>query len=218
MPRRLNLPDSASVAEPGADGRLHAPSAGRNVTPLTDLLRRHAPCRGDALELASGTGQHAAAFAAALPGLTWQPTEIDPGRRASIDAWAAEAARPNLLAARELDATAPGWHAEHAGRDLIVVVNLLHLIATREARTLIDEAARALAPGGRFVIYGPFLRDGRAVSEGDQRFDASLRAQDPEIGYKDAAEVTGWLTEAGLTMVDTAAMPANNLSLVAERP
>jgi len=141
----------------------------------------------------------------------------DATRRASIDAHAAEAARPNLRPALALDATAPGWGTIHAGQSLIVLINLLHLISTPEARTLIAEVARALAPGGRCAFYGPFLRDGRTTSEGDARFHASLIAQDPEIGYKDLAEVQDWLAGTGLARIETREMPANNLFLVAER-
>ena len=218
MPRRDRLPDTASVASPGEDSRLHAPSAERNTGPILSLIRHHGPAAGRVLELASGTGQHAAAFAAALPGLDWQPTEIDPTRRASIDAWAASAQAPNLRPAMALDATAPGWGAAHPGQDMILTVNLLHLISTPEARILISEAAQALAPDGRLIVYGPFLRAGEATSEGDASFDASLRAQDPEIGYKDDFDVIDWMHEAGLILVDVVEMPANNLGIVARRP
>lgn len=218
MPRRLSLPDTASVTEGGEGDKLFAPSAARNAAPITEGLAAIAPARGAALEIASGTGQHVVGFARAMPGLTWQPTEIDPARRASIDAHVAEAALGNLRAALALDATAPGWGAAHGGQALIVVINLLHLISTPEARVLINEAAAALAPGGRIALYGPFLRGGQATSEGDARFHASLKAQDPEIGYKDLAEVTAWLSEAGLGPAESRAMPANNLLLSASRP
>jgi SAM-dependent methyltransferase len=217
MPHRLNLPDTASIAEGSAGAKLFAPSAARNAAPILAALHEIAPARGAALEIASGTGQHVVEFARALPGLDWQPSEIDATRRASIDAHRAEAALPNLRSALALDATAPGWGAAHPGQALIVVVNLLHLISAPEARVLIGEAAAALAPGGRIALYGPFLRKGRATSEGDARFHASLRAQDPEIGYKDMAEVTAWLSEAGLGPHAPRAMPANNLFLVADR-
>jgi len=218
MPRRLSLPDTAAITEAAEGARLCAPSAERNCGPITDALREIAPDTGTALELASGTGQHVVAFARAMPGLDWQPTEIDRARRASIEAYAAEAGLPNLRAVLPLDATAPGWGARHAGQDLIVLVNLLHLVSTPEARSLIHEAAQALAPGGRFALYGPFLRDGQTISEGDARFDASLRAQDPAIGYKDLVDVTRWLEAAGLTAPGPRAMPANNLLLIARRP
>ncbi|MBE0452795.1 MAG: DUF938 domain-containing protein [Roseovarius sp.] len=217
MPRRLNLPDTASIAEGAAGGKLFAPSAARNADAITETLCAIVPVTGQALELASGTGQHVVAFARAMPGLVWQPSEIDPARLASIDAYCADAALPNLHPALALDATAPGWGAAHRGQALVVVVNLLHLISAPEAQTLINETAGALAPGGHFTLYGPFLREGRATSEGDARFHASLVAQDPEIGYKDVAQVTGWLDAAGLTPQAPRAMPANNLLLVAGR-
>lgn len=217
MPHRRNLPDTASVARPGSDNRLNAPAAGRNTGPLVALLRHHAPAHGRALELASGTGQHAVAFAGALPGLTWQPTEVDATRRASIDAWAKTRSLPNLRPAIALDATAAGWGAQHDGQNLILLVNLLHLISEPEARALISEAAQSLAPSGRFILYGPFLRDGEATSEGDRHFHASLTASDPEIGYKDDFDVIDWLHNAQLTLVDVLEMPANNLAFVSER-
>lgn len=217
MPRRLNLPDSASIAEGETGGKLFAPSAARNADAIAAALGAIAPETGPALELASGTGQHVVGFARALPRLVWQPSEIDPVRRASIDAHVAEAALPNLRAAMALDATAPGWGALHGGQALIVLVNLLHLVSTPEARTLIAEAAQALGPDGRFALYGPFLRGGAATSEGDARFHTSLVAQDPEIGYKDVADVTDWLREVGLTPQVPRDMPANNLMLVATR-
>lgn len=215
---RRDLPPEASVAHAGEDARMHAPAAERNAAAITEALREIAPATGRALELASGTGQHAVAFARAMPGLDWQPSEIDAERRASIDAHAAATSLPNLRAAIPLDATRPGWGAGHAGQALIVLVNLLHLISADEAHTLIAEAAQALAPGGVFAIYGPFLREGRATSEGDARFHASLEAQDPDLGYKDVAEVQSWLEAQGMTGIETREMPANNLFIAAHRP
>ena len=216
MSRRLNLPDSASVATPAPDGKLFAPSAARNRDAIVALVARVAPPRGRALELASGTGQHVVALAARLPGLDWQPSDADPARLDSIAAHAAEAGLPNLRAPVPLDATEPGWAADHGGQDLILLVNLLHLVSTPEARWLVTEAARALAPGGRLVIYGPFRRGGVLTSPGDASFHASLTAQDPEIGYKDDTEMQDWLTGAGLTLRETVEMPANNLAFVAQ--
>ncbi|MEP3332495.1 DUF938 domain-containing protein [Sedimentitalea sp.] len=212
------VPETASIATPTNDGRLNAPSAERNRQPLCDLLAKVAPQTGSALEIASGTGQHVIAFAACLPDLTWQPTEPDPTRRASIDSYVTEAGLPNLLPARDLDAAAPGWGAAHQGQSLIVLINLLHLISTAEAQVLIDEAALALAPNGRFVVYGPFMRAGELTSEGDERFHASLRTTDPDIGYKDDFDVLDWAQAAGLTPLEIIEMPANNLAIVLQKP
>lgn len=216
MKRPLSLPDTRALA--GAGGaRLSAPSAERNAGPILAQLARLVPASGKVLEIASGTGQHAAAFAAALPGLNWQPSEASPRMIESIRAWRAEAGLANLRAPVLLDATAPGWGRQHPGHDLALVVNLLHLIADPEARAVLDGRAGALKPGGLALVYGPFRRGGALTSEGDRAFDASLRAQDPAIGYKDTAEVAAWAGAAGLVLEETVEMPANNLLLVFRR-
>jgi SAM-dependent methyltransferase len=215
MIRRLDLPDG--VGDAGPDPRLSAPSALRNRDAICAELLRLAPARGRALEIASGTGEHVVRFAAAMPGLDWQPTDPDPARRASVAAWAGDAGLSNIRPALDLNAARPGWAAAHGPADLIVLVNLLHLISKPEAETVLSEVALALAPGGIFALYGPFLRDGTATSEGDAAFDASLRAQDPAIGYKEVVDTCAHLVAAGLSHVETVAMPANNLLLVFER-
>lgn len=216
MPVR-SVPGSASVANPDG-GKLFAPSAARNLAALCDLLDQVAPTSGTALELASGTGQHVIGYGTRLPGLTWQPSEVDPARRASIDAHVAEAGTDNIRPAIALDATAPGWSDSvlqaQGPVDLIMLSNLLHLISTPEAQRLIQEAATCLAPAGTLVIYGPFSRAGELTSEGDETFHASLVGHDPEIGYKDDFDVLDWAEDAGLTPGAVIEMPANNLGLV----
>ncbi len=209
-------PSVASIATQGDGARMVAPAAERNMAVLCDLLEQVAPHQGRALELASGTGQHVSAFAARLPGLSWQPTEVDARRRASIDAYCQ--GLDNVAPVQELNATRPGWGADWAGQDLVVLINLLHLISEAEAATLITEAAAALAPGGRLVIYGPFMRAGELTSEGDARFHAALTTEDPEIGYKDDFDTIDLMQGAGLEMAQVVEMPANNLALIAEKP
>ncbi len=216
MPVR-SVPGAASVAT-AQDGKLFAPAAARNMQPLCELLEQVAPKSGGALEIASGTGQHVVAYAHRLPGLIWQPTEVDAARRASIDAHAAEAGLDNILPTLELDATAPGWAQSVEAVDFIVLSNLLHLITEGDAKTLIREAARALKASGKLCIYGPFMRAEELTSEGDRAFHASLIAHDTELGYKDDFDTIDWLQEAGLDLTDVIEMPANNLALVAQRP
>ncbi len=212
-PRKLTLPDSAALA-PGGDARRIAPSAQRNAAPILEQLTRLAPDQGRVLELASGTGQHAAAFAAALPGLIWQPSDANPDALASITAWVDATRLPNLRPPVLLDAGRLDWAASQTGYDLVMTVNLLHLISADEARHVVRGMAEAVRPGGQALIYGPFRRDGQLTSDGDRSFDASLRAQDPAIGYKDVSEIEDWASTAGLHAEDHIEMPANNLLLV----
>lgn len=211
------LPKSASVATPDDSGKLHAPAAARNTGALSDLLRERAPSKGLALEIASGTGQHIVAFAKALPRLNWQPTEIAGDRRHSIDVHIAESGLPNVRPAVHLDATVPDWHVDFGPRDLVVLINLLHLISTAQAQTIVEEAVACLGLDGQFILYGPFKRKGKLISDGDARFDAQLRGADPAIGYKEADDVVAWLQGAGATQVDRVEMPANNLAIIATR-
>jgi SAM-dependent methyltransferase len=204
----LRLPDSGTAA--GPDGRRLPPSAERNAGPILEALRAEG-LHGRVLEIASGSGYHAARITAALPGLIWQPTDLDPANLASIAAWTAgtEGALPPVV----LDAAHPGWHRDFPAQEAAVIINLLHLISETAAQVVLSEAARVLAPEGRLFLYGPFLREGLAISEGDAAFDASLRAQDPAIGYKDIAEVEGWMRAAGLSP-RRRDMPANNLLVI----
>ncbi|MHC9235948.1 DUF938 domain-containing protein [Pseudooceanicola sp. 502str34] len=198
-------------------GALSSPAAQRNLAPILHALETVVPETGKALELASGTGEHVVRMAGAFPGLTWQPSDIDPTRITSIDAYVAAAGLPNLRPAIRIDATRHGWSAIHGGNDLIMVVNLLHLISTQDADMVIEQAAKALNRGGRLAVYGPFKRSGALTSEGDVRFDAELKARDPLIGYKDDTEMTKMLHANWLELEKVIEMPANNLMFVAHR-
>lgn len=208
MTRRLTLPDAPRS---GDDPRMSAPSARRNMTPILEVLRAHAPATGRVLEIAAGTGEHAVAFSRAFPGLDWQPTDLDPDRLASIEAWRQAEGPANLRPPLTLNAAAPGWHASHGPADMILLVNLLHLISDAEAETVLSGITKALAPAGKAFLYGPFLRDGEATSEGDATFHANLRAQDPAIGYKDIAWVRDRLSPMKTETLD---MPSNNLMVI----
>ncbi|WP_071672453.1 DUF938 domain-containing protein [Nioella nitratireducens] len=212
MSRKLTLPDAP---KPMPDRRMSAPSALRNAWPILEVLEAHAPQTGRVLEIAAGTGEHAVRFAKAMRGLDWQPTDVDPERLASIDAWRIAEGPANLFTPIALDATQPGWAATHGPVEMILLVNLLHLISSPEAEAVLSGIAAALAPGGVAFVYGPFLRDGQATSQGDASFHASLQAQDPEIGYKDVAWVKARLAPLSVSILER---PANNLMLIARAP
>jgi len=198
------------------DGRQFAPSAGRNIDPILDVLSRHAPASGRALEIASGTGQHMARLTAKFPGLTWQPTDLDPLRMASIEAWRAHCGLSNFNAPVTMDASQP-WPDEFGGLSLVCLVNVLHLIADAPARAILRNTAQAVATGGIFTIYGPFKRGEAFASDADRAFDHDLRARDPSTGYKTIVWVEDTLRDCGFDIVEQAQMPASNLMVVSRK-
>lgn len=205
----LKLPDTGAETLP--DGRRMVPSAGRNAGPILEVLQGLG-LQGRLLEIASGSGLHAAHMAGPL-GLIWQPTDVEEANFASIRAWAATS-EATILPPVFLDAARPGWAGAMGQWDALLLVNLLHLVPETAAAAFLAELPKALHPSGTACLYGPFLRNGQPTSEGDAAFDASLRAQDPAIGYKDLDWVQDRLAAAGL-QTRVIPMPANNLMLVA---
>jgi SAM-dependent methyltransferase len=195
------------------DARRFAPAAARNREPILDVLRAHLPASGTALEIASGSGEHAVAFAAAFPTLVWQPSDPDPANRASIAAWIAAAGTPNLLPPIDLDATAEIWPLATA--DAVVCINMIHIAPWAACLGLLRGAARLLAPGGLLYLYGPFKRDGAHTAPSNAAFDESLRARDPAWGVRDLGEVIE--AAEGFAPPAVVAMPANNLSVLFRR-
>lgn len=214
---RFQTLNTGSTAVTSDDGRLVATSALRNVDAICAVLSSYVPAAGHALEIASGSGQHIARFAAEFPGIIWQSSDIDPAKLASIKSWIDEAGATNVAEPIVLDASVPGWAKRHRQFDVIILVNLLHLITQQEAETVIAEAAHALVSGGRMVVYGPFMRGNAFASEGDERFHLSLSAQDPDIGYKSFQTVQDFQRTSGLDIEATHEMPANNLMLIAAK-
>lgn len=182
------------------------------------MLRRFLPAHGRVLEIASGTGQHVAAFAGAFPDLEFQPSDLNPAARDSIVAWTAATCAENVSAPREIDVTVAEW-----GEDLpapfaaIMAINLIHISPWAASLGLIEGAARLLTEDGLLYLYGPYSRGGQHTSESNVAFDWSLRQQDPSWGVRDLDDLTNELARVGLAIRETIEMPANNYSLIIRR-
>jgi SAM-dependent methyltransferase len=194
---------------------LTAPAVARNRDPILAVLRQVLPSSGTVLEIASGTGEHAVHFSAALPNLTWQPTDLEEVMLRSIAAHRALADLPNLLPPLELDVEAGSWPITHA--DAVVCINMLHIAPWSAAERLIAGAARVLPPGGVLYLYGPFQENGRHTAPSNAAFDASLRARNPDWGVRDLGEVADLARKSGFELTERFAMPANNMSVVFRR-
>ncbi|MBB5507327.1 DUF938 domain-containing protein [Paraburkholderia atlantica] len=194
------------------DARRHSPSAERNREPILAVLRDALPARGRVLEIASGTGEHAIWFAAALPGLDWQPSDADEEARESIAAWTAHAGLANVRAPLALDVHQPDWGVD--ALDAVVCINMIHISPWSAARALIDGAGRRLVDGGVLYLYGPYRRGGAHTAPSNEAFEQWLKSRDPEWGVRDLEAVVALGDAAGLTCERVVAMPANNFSLV----
>jgi hypothetical protein len=195
--------------------------AERNKQPILEVLLRVLPAQGDALEIASGTGQHVAWFAAAMPGWTWQPTDADASALPDIANGIDEAGVSNVRPPLQLDVMAPQWPADApefaAAFDAIYCANMLHISPWATCRALMQGAARHLTQTGLLVTYGPYLEDDVPTAPGNLAFDQSLRARNPAWGIRRLRDVTSEAQRAGLVLRERHAMPANNLVLVFAR-
>lgn len=192
----------------------HAPATARNRTPILEVLRRVLPVSGEVLEVASGTGEHAAFLAAQMPGLTWQPSDAEPAALESIRAHAEDSGLSNLRAPLELDVTAR-WPLERA--DAVVCINLIHIAPWEACEGLMAGAARILPRGGPLYLYGPYFVQGRPTAPSNEAFDQSLRMQDPSWGVRRLGDVEAAAGRAGFVLEETVDMPANNFSVVFRR-
>jgi SAM-dependent methyltransferase len=195
-----------------ADPREHSPSAERNRDAILAVLRNVLPQRGTVLEIASGTGQHAIHFAAALPGVAWQPSDADAAARASIAAWTAHSGLTNIRPPLDLDVCRNAWgiDAAHA----LVCINMIHISPWAATEALIDGAARVLDPGGVLFLYGPYRRGGAHTASSNEAFDLQLRSRNPAWGVRDMEAVAQLAGAAGFAFDEPLAMPANNFSVV----
>ncbi|MEP6652483.1 MAG: DUF938 domain-containing protein [Myxococcales bacterium] len=198
--------------QPVPAGGLHAAATERNREPIRQVLHRVLPPAGLVLEIASGTGQHAAFFARAFPDLRWQPSDVVPAHLESIRAWSAAAGADNIAPAVVLDVERHPWPI--AAADAVLNINMLHIAPWSAAEAMFQGAARLLPPGGILYLYGPFKRGGQHTAESNQRFDDRLRAEDPRWGVRDLDDVERLATATGFGLPEVVPMPANNFSLV----
>ena len=191
------------------------PAAERNKEPILNVLRRVLPDSGMVLEIASGTGRHVVHFAAALPGLGWQPTEAEDDLVAVIGRRVEAAGLSNVSPPLRLDATERPWPI--AAADAIVCINMIHIAPWEATEALFAGAAGTLQDGAPLVLYGPFRVRGRQTAPSNEAFDASLKARNAAWGLREVENVAGTAALHGFRLDDTVEMPANNLTVVFRR-
>lgn len=203
-----------NAATPG--GTLASPAVARNTAPILEVLRAHMPRRGQVLEIAAGSGEHAVAFAGALPGLAWTPSDPSAEARASIDAWAATASLPNLRPPVALDVVDRTTWPE-GPLQAVVCINMVHISPWAATEGLMALAGSRLATGGLLLLYGPYREAEVPLAPSNAAFDQSLKTRDPAWGLRDRDAVAAAAKAEGLALTRRIEMPANNLVLLFRR-
>ena len=199
------------------DARREAPATHRNRDAILAVMREHLPTAGTILEIAAGTGQHAAYFARNMPDVRWLPTDADAESLPSIDSWAGCEKAENVGSARQLDVTATPWSlGEKAPAivDAIVCINMIHIAPWQACEGLMRGAGELLRPGGVLFMYGPYNVDGHYTSASNERFEGWLQSLDPRFRIRDIADVTLEADKNGLLRTAFVPMPANNFCAV----
>ena len=203
-----------NVGDLGAGVRRQAPAAARNVGPIGDVLADWLPGSGTVLEIASGTGEHALAFARRFPNLDWQPSDPDPEALASIEAWRAEGPS-NLRPPLHIDVRSEEWPVD--GADAILCINMVHISPWAASIGLLDGAQRILPAGGSLILYGPWLEEAVETAPSNLAFDQSLRARNASWGLRRVEDFGAEAVSRGLVLADRRAMPSNNIMLRFDR-
>jgi len=208
-----------------SNNKCSAAAAERNTRPILDVLRSHLPRpKGSLLEIASGTGQHAAAIALEFPELQIQPSEhpsVDPSLMASIQAWTRDC--PNVVhppLTIDCSQHVSEWAKVAGGEDAllcdtILCVNMTHISPWQSTVGLFQGASHILQkPHGMLIIYGPFTVDGKPTTESNAAFDTSLKSRNSEWGLRDIADLDSLAQDVGLTRTGMIPMPAHNFTLL----
>lgn len=198
------------------EGALASPAVARNTGPILAVLKAHMPARGRVLEIAAGSGEHAVAFAGALPGLEWTPSDPSAEARASIAAWAGAAGLANLQPALALDVLdQAGW--PEGPFNAVVCINMIHISPWAATEGLMKLAGRVLPVGGLLATYGPYREAEVPLAPSNAAFDENLKARDPAWGVRDRDDVAAAAKAGGLALTRRVEMPAENLMLLFRR-
>ena len=187
--------------------RPYAESAARNAAPILEILQREFRDSRRVLEIGSGTGQHAVAFATDLDHVHWQTSDLDENH-AGIDAWIDAAQLDNLLAPLSLDVRTAD--VESCAYDAAFSSNTAHIMGIDAVENMYSLVGKALCDGGVFCLYGPFRRDGQFNTQSNADFDMSLRGRDSAMGIRDLETLDTFAAANGLQRQRLYAVPSNN--------
>ena len=167
------------------------------------------------LEIASGTGQHACFFAAEMPWLQWQPSDLSEtlpvlGPPLLCLRWRKPVARKSTGCAR------CGAGALEVP-DALFTANSFHIMSFEAVRGFFSVLEKSDRDDLVLCVYGPFNYNGAYTSDSNARFDQWLLQHDAASGIRSFEAVNELAASAGLSLQDDYEMPANNRLLVWRR-
>ena len=189
-----------------------SPAALRNREPLAGILKPFLMDETRVLELASGTGEHAAYFVDKFPKVIWQPSDISEDSLASVRAYRSLSDPKRFLAPLDLDTRKPDWSTGEW--DLILCCNMIHISPWESCEALFKFSPGSLRQGAYLVLYGPFIQASVETSESNLAFDRSLRDRNPEWGIRSLGKVCELARNGGFVLHECHEMPANNLTVI----
>ncbi len=195
----------------GGVNRPYAESCDENRAPIFAVLEPRLRDCAELLEIGSGTGQHAVYFAADLPHLSWQPSDMAENH-AAIRAWCDSAEIANIQPPLPLDVLLDQWPS--GPYDAVFSANTAHIMSAHAVEAMFAGVGRVLRPGGQFLLYGPFNYEGKFSAPSNARFDAWLKERDPQMGIRDVAWLNDLAAAADMVAVEDLEMPVNNRTLV----
>lgn len=187
--------------------KLHSTACERNRAPILERLRQLG-LSGLVLEVASGTGMHAAWFAPRLTGVVWQPSDRSEDALVSIEAWRAETDADNLLKPVRFDLFDQERPVDRA--DAIFNANMIHVAPEVVTERLFAHASQLLSDGAPIILYGPYRYEDRPLEPSNERFHRSLQQQYQGGGIKLFEWVDEVARDHGFRHDRDEAMPANN--------
>ncbi len=185
-----------------------------NKDPILSVLKQvfDSPC--EVLEIGSGTGQHAVYFAAHLPHVSWQPSDLAvylPG----INSWLNEAKLENIKSPMTLNINHKPWPVSDI--EAVFTANTLHIISWESVQVFIQSLGEVMQADAKFCCYDPFNVGGTHTSESNARFDIWLKERDSLSAIRDLEAVVSLANDAGIKLLENIGMPANNKLLVLEK-
>ena len=197
------------------DNRLYAPATARNRDVILEQLLPRIETPAVLLEIASGTGEHACHFSAAMPDLTWHPTDLDADHLSSIKSHIEAEALSNIQPPEKLNVIEEVWPVENC--KYVFNANMIHISPWICTLGLMRGAGRVISPGGRLIMYGPYFQQDRETAPSNLSFDQSLRSRDPEWGIRQLEDVVSVAEQNQFQLEEVIEMPANNLLVIYQK-